>query len=98
MGDDGGTLHVLDAATGNVLRSRQVTNAPLRVSPACGGRTAFVGADDGNVYAIDENWNVRRMYETVAGARIVGAGLALSGDTLAFACTNGALYVCRATP
>ena len=94
---DDGFLHVIAAETGNLIRSRRVTGAPLRAAPVCSGHTAFVGADDGNIYTLDADYAVQRAYETTPGARLTTAGPALSGDTLICAATNGVLYVLRAT-
>ncbi|MBV9848409.1 MAG: PQQ-binding-like beta-propeller repeat protein [Armatimonadetes bacterium] len=95
---DDGFLHVIAAETGNLIRSRRVSPSPLRASPVCSGHTVFVGADDGNIYALDAEYAVQRAYETTPGARLATAGFALYGDTLACAATNGVLYVLRATP
>lgn len=95
---DDGYLHIVAARTGNLIRSRRVSAAPLRSSPVCSGQTVFVGADDGNVYALDADYAVQRAYETTPGARLTTAGLALYGDTLVCAASNGVLYVLRATP
>ena len=94
---DDGFLHVIAAETGNLIRSRRVSGSPLRSAPVCSGHTVFVGADDGSVYALDADYNVQRAYETTPGARVASAGLALYGDTLVCAATNGVLYVLRAT-
>lgn len=94
---DDGFVHVIAAASGNLIRSRRVSAAPLRTAPVCSGQTLFVGADDGSLYTLDSDYNVHRAYETTPGARLASAGLALSGDTLAFTATNGVLYVLRVT-
>lgn len=94
---DDGVIHIVAAGSGNIVRSRRVSGTPLRTSPVCGGSTVFAGADDGNVYSLDADYHVHLAYETSSGARIVGAGLALYGDLLAFAATNGVLYVLQAT-
>ncbi len=94
---DDGFLHVIAAETGNLIRSRRVSATPLRTSPVCSGHTVFVGADDGNMYALDADYNVQRAYETTPGARVSTASPALYGDTLLCAATNGVLYVLRAT-
>jgi outer membrane protein assembly factor BamB len=60
------------------------------------GNTLFAGADDGNIYALDADYNVHLAYETTSGARISGAGLALYGDLLTFVATNGVWYVLQA--
>jgi outer membrane protein assembly factor BamB len=93
---DDGFLHVIAAVSGNLIRSRRVSAAPLRISPICSAQTIFVGADDGSVYALDADFNVTRAYETTPGARLASAGFALYGDTLAFTAANGLLYVLRA--
>lgn len=93
---DDGFLHVIAAETGNLIRSRRISATPLRVAPVCSDHTVFVGADDGNLYALDADYAMHRAYETTPGARLSGAGLALYGDTLACAATNGVLYVLKA--
>jgi outer membrane protein assembly factor BamB len=93
---DDGSIHIIAADSGNLVRSRKLSNAPLRSSPVCSGNTVFAGADDGNIYSIDADYNVNLAYETTSGARIASAGLALYGDLLVFAATNGVLYVLEA--
>ncbi len=93
---DDGFVHVVAAATGNLIRSRRISSAPLRSAPVCSGHTVFVGADDGSVYSLDADYAVQRAYETTPGTRLAAAGLALYGDTLACAATNGVLYVLQA--
>ncbi|MGO8670389.1 MAG: PQQ-binding-like beta-propeller repeat protein [Capsulimonadaceae bacterium] len=93
---DDGNIHIIAASTGNLVRSRRVSSAPLRTSAVCSGSTVFIGADDGNIYALDADYAVRLAYETTPGARIASAGLALYGDRLIFTATNGLLYVLRA--
>ena len=83
--------------TGNLIRSRRVSGSPLRCAPVCAGHTVFAGADDGNVYSLDADYAVLRAYETSPGTRLATAGLALYGDTLVCAATNGVLYVLQAT-
>ena len=95
-GDDG-FLHIVAAETGNLIRSRRVSGAPLRCAPVCSGHTVFAGADDGSLYSLDADYNVQRVYETTPGTRLATAGLALYGDTLVCAATNGVLYVLQAT-
>ena len=97
VGADDGLVHIIAADTGNLIRSRRVSSAPIRCSPVCSGGTVFVGADDGNIHALDADYNAHRAYETTPGARITGAGLALYGDLLTFVATNGVLYVLQAT-
>ena len=97
VGADDGFLHVVAAGTGNLIRSRRVSATPLRCAPACGGHTIFAGADDGNLYSLDAEYNVQRAYETTPGTRLGTAGLALYGDFLVCAATNGVLYVLQAT-
>jgi outer membrane protein assembly factor BamB/ribosomal protein L40E len=94
---DDGYLHVVAAVSGNLIRSRRVSGAPLRSAPACGGHTVFVGSDDGNLYSLDADYAVQRAYETTPGTRLATAGLALYGDVLVCAATNGVLYVLEAT-
>ncbi len=94
---DDGFIHIIAADTGNLTRSRRVSATPLRTSPVCSNETVFLGADDGNLYAIDADYVVHRAYETTPGARISTAGLALYGETVVAAATNGVLYVLRAT-
>jgi outer membrane protein assembly factor BamB len=93
---DDGFVHIIAADTGHLIRSRRVSNSPLRSSPVCSGNTVFVAADDGNLYTLDADYNVELAYETTPGARIASAGLALYGDTLVCTATNGLLYVLRA--
>lgn len=95
-GDDG-FLHIVAAATGNLIRSRRVSGSPLRCAPVCGGHTVFAGADDGNLYSLDAEYTVQRAYETTPGTRLATAGLALYGDRIVCAATNGVLYVLQAT-
>ncbi len=95
---DDGFVHIVAAETGFLVRSRRVSASPLRTAPVCSGHTVFLGADDGNLYALDADYAVTRAYETTPGARLASAGLALYGDTLACAATNGVLYILRATP
>jgi len=97
VGGDDGFLHIIAANTGNLIRSRRVSATPLRCAPACGGHTVFAGADDGNLYSLDAEYNVQRAYETTPGTRLGTAGLALYGDYLVCAATNGVLYVLQAT-
>ena len=97
MAGDDGFLHIVAAATGNLIRSRRVSGAPLRCAPAVGGHTVFAGADDGNLYSLDAEYTVQRAYETTPGTRLATAGLALYGDYLVCAATNGVLYVLQAT-
>ncbi len=94
---DDGFLHIVAAETGNLIRSRRVSGSPLRTSPVCCGHTVFAGADDGSLYSLDAEYAVQRAYETTPGTRLTTAGLALSGDTLVCAATNGVLYVLSAT-
>ena len=94
---DDGYLHVVAAHSGNLIRSRRVSNTPLRSSPVCSGTTVFAGADDGILYSLDAEYAVRRAYETSPGTRLGTAGAALYGDTLVCAATNGVLYVLQAT-
>ena len=96
-GGDDGFLHIVAAHSGNLIRSRRVSAAPLRSSPVCSGGTVFVGADDGNIYSMDADYAVKRAYETSPGTRLGTAGPALHGDTLVYAATNGVLYVLQAT-
>jgi outer membrane protein assembly factor BamB len=93
---DDGHVHVIAAETGNLIRSRRVAAVPLRSAPVVSGETVFIGADDGNIYALDPDYNLNRVYETSPGARIATAGLALYGDTLLCAATNGVLYALQA--
>ena len=95
---DDGYLHVVAAETGNLIRSRRVSGSPLRCAPVCGGHTVFAGADDGNVYSLDADYAVQRAYETSPGTRLATAGLALYGDYVVCAATNGVLYVLKAIP
>ena len=94
---DDGYLHVVAAQSGNLIRSRRVSAAPLRSSPVCSGSMVFVGADDGNIYSLDADYAVKRAYETSPGTRLGTAGPALYGDMLVYAATNGVLYVLQAT-
>ena len=94
---DDGFLHIVAAQTGNLIRSRRISGSPLRCAPVCSGHTVFAGADDGNVYSLDAEYTVQRAYETTPGTRLATAGLALYGDTLVCAATNGVLYVLQAT-
>ena len=93
---DDGFVHVVAASTGNLIRSRRVSGSPLRSAPVCSGHTVFVGADDGSVYSLDADYAVQRAYETTPGTRLAAAGLALYGDMLVCAATNGVLYVLQA--
>lgn len=95
-GDDG-SIHVIAAVSGKLVRSRRVSSSPLRTSPVCSGSTVFAGADDGNIYALDSDYVAHLAYETTSGARIGGAGIALYGDLIAFAATNGVVYVLQIT-
>ena len=97
VGGDDGFLHIVAANTGNLVRSRRVSASPLRCAPVGGGHTVFAGADDGNLYSLDAEYNVQRAYETTPGTRLGTAGLALYGDYLVCAATNGVLYVLQAT-
>lgn len=97
VGCDDGFLHIVAATTGNLIRSRRVSGSPLRCAPVCSGHTVFAGADDGNIYSLDADYAVLRAYETAPGTRLATAGLALYGDTLVCAATNGVLYVLEAT-
>jgi len=94
---DDGYLHVVAAQTGNLIRSRRVSNTPLHSSPVCSGATVFVGADDGSLYSLDAEYAVKRAYETSPGTRLGTAGPALYGDYLVCTATNGVLYVLQAT-
>ena len=94
---DDGSLHIIAADSGKLVRTRKLTSAPLRNSPVCGLGAVFAGADDGNIYALDSDYGVHLAYETTSGARISGPGLALYGTLLAFTATNGVLYVLDAT-
>jgi outer membrane protein assembly factor BamB len=94
---DDGFVHILAADRGNLIRSRRISATPLRTAPVCSGHTVFIGADDGNIYALDADYAVQRVYETTPGARLASAGFALYGDTLVVTATNGVLYVLRAT-
>jgi len=94
---DDGFLHVVAASTGNLIRSRRVSSSPLRSGPVCSGHAVFAGADDGNIYSLDAGYAVQRAYETTPGTRLATAGLALYGDTIVCAATNGVLYVLQAT-
>lgn len=94
---DDGFLHIVAAGTGNLIRSRRLSGSPLRCAPVCSGHTVFAGADDGNLYSLDAEYTVQRAYETTPGTRLATAGLALYGDTLVCAATNGVLYVLQAT-
>ena len=94
---DDGFLHTVATSTGNLIRSRRVSGSPLRTSPVCSGHTVFAGADDGSIYSLDADYAVHRTYETTPGTRLMTAGLALYGDTLVCAATNGVLYVLQAT-
>jgi outer membrane protein assembly factor BamB/ribosomal protein L40E len=94
---DDGYLHVVAAKSGNLIRSKRVSPAPLRSSPVCSGTTVFVGADDGVLYSLDAGYEVKKAYETSPGTRLGTAGPALYGDTLVCAATNGVLYVLQAT-
>jgi outer membrane protein assembly factor BamB len=80
-----------------LIRSRRLANAPLRCGPVCSGHTVFAGADDGNIYSLDAEYAVQRAYETTPGTRLATAGLALYGDYVVCAATNGVLYVLQAT-
>ncbi len=90
---DDGFLHVVAAQSGHLVRSKRVSPAPLRSSPVCSGHTVFAGADDGFLYSLDNEYVVRRAYETSPGTRLGTAGPALYGDYLVCAATNGVLYV-----
>lgn len=92
---DDGFVHVMSAGTGNIIRSRRISASPLRTSPVVAGHTVLLGADDGCIYSLDSDYNVQRVYETTAGARINGAGLCLYGDIVVFSCTNGVTYALR---
>ena len=94
---DDGFLHVVASQSGNLVRSKRVSSAPLRSSPVCSGHTVFAGADDGFLYSLDSEYVVRRVYETSPGIRLGTAGPALYGDYLVCAATNGVLYVLQAT-
>lgn len=94
---DDGFLHVVASQSGNLIRSKRVSAAPLRSSPVCSGHTVFAGADDGFLYSLDSEYVVRRAYETAPGVRLGTAGPALYGDYLVCAATNGVLYVLQAT-
>ena len=94
---DDGFLHIVDASNGHLIRSRRVSGSPLRSAPVCSGHTVFAGADDGSLYSLDSDYTVQRAYETTPGTRLATASLALYGDTLACAATNGVLYVLQAT-
>lgn len=93
---DDGYLHILAASTGHLIRSRRISGSPLRSAPVCSGHTVFAGADDGSVYSLDSEYAVQSAYETTPGTRLATAGLALYGDTLVCAATNGVLYVLQA--
>ncbi len=95
---DDGFMHIVASRSGNLIRSRRVSGSPLRCAPVCSGQTVFVGADDGNVYSLDADYNVLRAYETSPGTRLASAGLALYGDWVVCTATNGVLYVLQATP
>ena len=94
---DDGFLHVVASQSGNLIRSRRVSAAPLRSAPVCSGQTVFAGADDGFLYSLDGDYVVRRAYETSPGTRLGTAGPALYGDMLVCAATNGVLYILQAT-
>ncbi len=94
---DDGFLHIVAAESGNLVRSKRLSSAPLRSSPVCSGHTVFAGADDGFLYSLDSEYVVRRAYETSPGTRLGTAGPALYGDYLVCAATNGVLYVLQAT-
>jgi len=96
VGEDG-IIHLLDPATGHTVRSKRITNSPLRCTPVSSGGTIFLGADDGSFYSLDQDFNALRAYETTPGSRIVSAGLALYGDMIFGTSTNGLLYALRAT-
>ena len=94
---DDGFLHVVASQSGNLIRSKRVSAAPLRSSPVCSGHTVFAGADDGILYSLDADYVVRRAYETSPGTRLGTAGPALYGEYVIAAATNGVLYVLQAT-
>ena len=94
---DDGFLHIVAAQSGNLVRSKRVSSAPLRSSPVCSGSTVFAGADDGFLYSLDSEYIVRRAYETSPGTRLGTAGPALYGDFLVCVATNGVLYILQAT-
>ena len=96
-GGDDGFLHIVAASNGHLIRSRRISGSPIRSAPMCSGHTVFVGADDGSLYSLDADYAVQRAYETTPGTRLTTAGLALYGDMLVCAATNGVLYVLQAT-
>jgi outer membrane protein assembly factor BamB len=96
-GADDGMIHIVAADTGHLIRSRRVSESPIRTAPVVCGQTVFVGADDGSLYTLDQDYNIARAYETTPGARISCAGLAVYGDNLIAPATNGVLYVLRIT-
>jgi outer membrane protein assembly factor BamB len=96
-GADDGCLHVIAAATGHQIRTRRISESPIRTAPVCAASAVFVGAYDGSIYAMTPDYTSQRAYETTQGARIGGAGMALYGDYLAAVATNGLLYVLRLT-
>jgi outer membrane protein assembly factor BamB len=93
---DDGSIHIIDSESGKLVRSRKLSSQPIRTAPVAAGGIMLAGCDDGNIYAIDPDYGVNQAYETTAGARIAGAGLALYGRFVAFAATNGMLYVLEA--
>ena len=93
---DDGFVHVVASQSGNLIRSKRVSASPLRSSPVCSGHTIFAGADDGTLYSLDNEYAVRRAYETSPGTRLGTAGPALYGDLVVCAATNGVLYVLQA--
>ncbi len=94
---DDGYLHIVAAHSGNLVRSRRLSQTPLRSSPVCSGTTVFAGADDGFVYSLDAEYTVKRAYETSPGTRLGTAGPALYGEWVVCAATNGVLYALQAT-
>lgn len=52
VGDDGGTIRALDAASGEVDRRHEVGDA-VRSTPAVADPFMYVGCDDGRVYTLD---------------------------------------------
>ena len=96
-GADDGSIHIIASDTGHLIRSRRISDTPIRCAPVVCGHMVFAGAEDGSIYTVDPDYNVTRVYETTPGARISCAGLAVYGDHLVFPATNGVLYVLKIT-
>jgi len=96
-GADDGQIHIVAIGSGHLIRSRRVSETPIRCAPIACGNTVIIGADDGSLYSLAPDYAVTRLYETTPGSRISCAGLALYGDDVIVTATNGVLYVLRMT-